>query len=129
MSDGPGRWRFDHFNVAMYSPDALLKLFRDVMGLEIGPRPPLSFPGLWLKQEGEDNALVHVTGDRGSPTDPQAVVFRHLAFRTDESAATVTARLREANQTFQISDEPGRDFVQIFVRLPGDFMVELITAR
>ena len=40
--------------------DATRDFYRDVVGLEQGPRPPLEFPGYWLYAQG--TPCVHVAG-------------------------------------------------------------------
>lgn len=50
----------DHFNIRIREADvaATRHFYCDILGLKEGPRPPLSFPGLWLYC-GE-RPLVHV---------------------------------------------------------------------
>lgn len=53
-----------------------------------------------------------------------AVRFAHVAFRTDEPAAALLARVRSAGLEHEVTVVPEENGVQIFVRLPGGLVVE-----
>ena len=114
------RWRFDHVNVRSGDSAPLQRLFGEVMGLRSGYRPPFRFPGEWLYRG--DEAWLHLVS---APALGAGVQFAHIAFRTDEAASTLLARLRAAQLPHEVAVVPEQQTVQIFVRLPGDFVVEL----
>jgi len=114
------RWRFDHINLRSGDSAPLQRLFGEVMGLRSGYRPPFRFPGEWLYHG--DEAWLHRVH---APALGAAVQFAHIAFRTDETASALLARLRAAQLPHEIAVVPEQRTVQIFVRLPGDFVVEL----
>lgn len=116
-------WRFDHVNVSIGSGDALRRLFESVMGLAPDYRPPFPFPGVWL-YEG-DQAVVHAVNDPAIPAQSNEVRFGHVAFRSEEPASRVIQRLRSTALPFRVARIPGESIAQIFVSLPGDFVVEL----
>lgn len=116
-------WHFDHLNLHARAEPALQRLFGDVMGLRSGYRPPFPFPGEWLYREGE--AWLHrVDAAPGS----HGVRLGHLAFRTDEPAASLIERVRAAGLDHEVALVPEENCVQIFVRLPGGLVIELDAA-
>ncbi|MGA9635595.1 MAG: VOC family protein, partial [Solirubrobacterales bacterium] len=50
--------RMEHVLVLTDDIDASRDFYRDALGLEVGDRPPLEFPGYWLYAEGVP--CVHV---------------------------------------------------------------------
>jgi catechol 2,3-dioxygenase-like lactoylglutathione lyase family enzyme len=114
------RWRFDHVNLRSGDSAPLQRLFGEVLGLRSGYRPPFRFPGDWLYHG--DEAWLHLVR---APALGAAVQFAHIAFRTDEAASALLARLRAAQLPHEVAVVPEQQTVQIFVRLPGDFVVEL----
>ena len=116
-------WRFDHVNVSMADSRALSSLFENVMGMQAGYRPPFPFPGLWLY--AGDQAVVHAVDDAGLAAEPSAVSFGHIAFRSEQPAALVIEQLRAHGLAFRLARVPQENTAQIFVLLPGGFVVEL----
>jgi len=116
-------WRFDHVNVSIGSGHALRALFEGVMGLDTGPRPPFPFPGRWL-YEG-DQAMVHAVDDPNLSAPGGEVHFGHIAFTSRQPASGVIDRLRATGLPFKIARVPADNVAQIFVQLPGHFVVEL----
>ena len=115
------RWQFDHLNLQAADSQPLQQLFASVMGLRSGYRPPFRFAGDWLYQE--EQAWLHLV--RPAPQEGDAVCLGHIAFRTDEPAAELLARVRIAGLDHEVAIVPEDNTVQIFVRLPGGLVVEL----
>jgi len=61
--------RLDHVNIRTANLDAMVAWYRDMLGLETGPRPGFAFPGAWL-YAGE-HAIVHLIGRDVAPAGPQ----------------------------------------------------------
>ncbi|HEX7989221.1 MAG TPA: hypothetical protein VF513_03605 [Stenotrophomonas sp.] len=123
----PLGFRFDHLNLRTTDQDSdvLQRLFGAVMGLRDGYRPPFPFPRQWL-YGAPDNALLHVVYNASTPHD--ALQLAHIAFRTDEQAKDVLARLQSNGLSHAATQSPDGD-VQIFVPLPGGLVIELNTAH
>jgi hypothetical protein len=51
-----------HFTIEPQDLEKTKNFYVDVLGLEIGDRPPLDFPGYWLYSGG--SATVHLMGTR-----------------------------------------------------------------
>lgn len=112
-------WHFDH--LAFNTPDGQLlqEAFGSLLGLAPGRRPPFPFPGRWLYQDAQ--ALVHVIEQ---PTFDETALS-HIAFRTDEDAATVLRRVRASGLPYQVAQVPEDGIWQIFVQMPGGLVIEL----
>ena len=114
----------DHFNIRTRHLDETVRFYRDVLGLEPGPRPNFSFPGAWMYCNGR--AIVHLVDI--SPTDepqkPDSGVVHHVAFASRGFAA-MKAHLESAGVAFTDRQVPGGELWQIFVRDPNGVMLEL----
>lgn len=116
-------WHFDHINVSMGASHALRTLFEGVMGLQPGYRPPFPFPGLWLY--AGDQATVHAVNEQSLSAEAGELRFNHIAFRSDHLASEVITRLQRSTLSFKVARVPDENIAQIFVELPGNFVVEL----
>lgn len=112
-------WRFDHLAFNTDGGPALPQALAELLGLQAGRRPPFPFPGRWLYQDGQ--ALVHVIVQDACP-EPQ---LSHIAFSTQEAAATVLLRVQASGLEYQVAQVPEDGIWQIFVRLPGGLVLEL----
>jgi glyoxylase I family protein len=103
-----------------------LGFYRDLLGLEILPRPDFGIDGAWL---GAGNAQIHLIAtmegmqvDTPPPTlNPAA---SHLAFTIDDYAATL-ARVQAASLEVLAA---GPEVGQMWVRDPDGHVIELIDA-
>jgi catechol 2,3-dioxygenase-like lactoylglutathione lyase family enzyme len=60
--------RLAHYSIRAANLDASVKFYCDVLGLEVGPRPPFGFAGAWLYLFGEgaaEQGTIHLI-DAGS---------------------------------------------------------------
>ena len=56
--------RLDHYSIRTLDVDASRRFYTEVMGFQVGFRPPFDFPGLWLYNGPlypESNGVVHIT--------------------------------------------------------------------
>ena len=66
--------RLDHFSIRTLDVEASRRFYTDVMGFQVGFRPPFKFPGLWLYNGApypESNGVVHIIGV--DVNDPQGL--------------------------------------------------------
>jgi catechol 2,3-dioxygenase-like lactoylglutathione lyase family enzyme len=114
----------DHYNVRTRHLDETVAFYRDVLGLEVGPRPNFRFPGAWMYCNGR--AVVHLVDI--APTEeaqkPDSGVVHHVAFASRGFAA-MKAHLDATGVTFNAVQVPGGEIWQIFVRDPNGIMLEL----
>jgi catechol 2,3-dioxygenase-like lactoylglutathione lyase family enzyme len=99
------------------------------LGLEVGERPPLEFPGHWLYVEGVP--CIHVA-DRdaytahserlGIPASPDAV--DHVAFNGNDYAEAV-ARLEREGVEATTNAVPGAGLRQLFLEDPNGLKIEI----
>ena len=112
-----------------------------MLGLQVGPRPEFSFPGLWL-YEGDTtlfaNALVHIIGiDRSDPEGLKAYLGRrgeaalhgtgvidHIAFFATGLGA-MRARLQQLGIEVRERTVPGLGLHQVFLDDPNGVVIEL----
>ena len=108
------------------------EFYVDVLGLEIGDRPPLDFPGYWLYSGGQ--ATVHLMGTR---KPREGIIVRgtekkyedtgrldHIAFAGSDVDG-VRQRLQSRNVKFREAIVPRTGDTQIFLYDPDGVGVEL----
>jgi catechol 2,3-dioxygenase-like lactoylglutathione lyase family enzyme len=104
----------------------------EVLGLKVGDRPPLDFPGYWLYSGG--TATVHLMGNR-KPREGIVVRgtekkyedtgrFDHIAFAATD-VESVRKRLQSKNVNFRESIVPRTGDTQFFLYDPDGLGVEL----
>ncbi len=117
-----------HYTIRPADLEATKDFYVDVLGLEIGDRPPLTFPGYWLYSAGEPT--VHLIGPRESeaglpPRQPAATgLLDHVAFSAAGLPA-MKARLAERALAYEERIVPRDRQTQLFLRDPDGIMVEL----
>lgn len=100
----------------------------DLLGLEVGHRPPLPFPGYWLYTGGQPT--VHLIGPRESERDmpPRAAgqtgLLDHVAFSCTGLRA-MKARLAERGVEYAERVVPRDGQIQLFLKDPNGVSVEL----
>lgn len=81
----------NHFTVIAEDETKTLAFYVDLLGLSVGHRPDLGFPGAWLYAGGAQ-AVLHMYFDRPVPAQ-RAGVIDHMAFSARDLRA-VKARFR-----------------------------------
>jgi catechol 2,3-dioxygenase-like lactoylglutathione lyase family enzyme len=119
----------DHLLVLTDDIDATRDFYCRALGLRVGDRPPLEFPGYWLYGGGV--ACVHVaereaysahSRDLGIPASPEAV--DHIAFAGDDYDAAL-ARLRREGVDAATNEVPAAGLRQLFVEDPNGLKIEI----
>ena len=121
-----------HFTIEPADLERTKDFYVDVLGLEVGERPPLGFPGYWLYSGGV--ATVHLLGPRKpregvTVRDPARHYedtgrFDHIAFEASDLPA-MRARLSARNDSFREQVVPRTGAAQIFLYDPDGVGVEL----
>jgi catechol-2,3-dioxygenase len=115
-----------HFNLHAKREllDELKEFYCSVVGLQVGPRPPLRNFGYWLY--ASDKAIVHLY-----QTDPDeerstsvATTFDHIAFDCTHRSE-VEAMLVRRGLTYRSTLVPDSKQVQFFLQDPAGNGVEL----
>lgn len=121
-----GLHHIDHYTIEAADIEATKRFYCDLLGLYVGARPPLSFPGVWLYSEN-DQPTVHVIGARDGDAKRQAAktgLLHHVAFACS-GAEKVRARLEAAHIDFNVVVLPGSGVTQFFMKDPDGIAVEL----
>jgi catechol 2,3-dioxygenase-like lactoylglutathione lyase family enzyme len=121
-----------HFTIEPQDLEKTREFYVDVLGLEVGDRPPLDFPGYWLYSGGQ--ATVHLMGTR---KPREGIVVRgtekkyedtgrldHIAFAGSDVEG-VRKRLHSKSVKFRESIVPRSGDTQIFLYDPDGVGVEL----
>ena len=131
----------NHFSIRTTDLDASRHFYADVLGLTVGPRPDVPFPGLWMyRGDPADaaNAVVHIIGiDRNDPQGLKQYLgdraqtslagsgaVDHIAFFADGLAAML-AHLRDRGVTFRERTVPSIGLHQLFLDDPCGVVIEL----
>ncbi len=121
--------RLDHVLVLTDDLEATKAFYCDALGLEVGERPELGFPGYWLYLGGVPR--LHVA-ERG-PYEEQAARLGlrvdaapvdHVAFLADDYAE-LAARVEAAGVEAVENAVPGAGLRQLFVTDPNGVRVEV----
>jgi len=126
--------RIEHYLVLTDDIDATRDFYRDVLGMAVGLRPPLGFPGYWLylgetpcihvaewrTYTAHSNALGIPVTRRAQGTGP----FDHVAFNAT-GFSEMKSELERRKIAFSVNEPRGVDLRQIFVDDPNGVKIEL----
>jgi catechol 2,3-dioxygenase-like lactoylglutathione lyase family enzyme len=125
----------EHVLVLADDIDRTRDFYCEAVGLSVGDRPPLAFPGYWLYAGGSDGACVHIAerrayaahaaglGLRVPSRDPGVGPVDHVAFRAGDWDA-VLARLERHGVPAVTNSVPGGPR-QVFIEDPNGVRVEI----
>ena len=88
----------DHWAILTNDEKKCAAFYEGILGLKIGPRPKLTFQGIWLYSG--DVPLVHVISDRAFQPG-QTGAFDHIAFAMEGSHNDMEKKLRDNGIAFQ----------------------------
>jgi catechol 2,3-dioxygenase-like lactoylglutathione lyase family enzyme len=131
----------NHYSIRTADLAACERFYCGLLGLQVGPRPPFPFPGLWLYTGDTGvwaNAAVHIIGidrddpeglkaylgDRGEPSVAGTGAIDHVAFFATGLVGTL-ARLVEHGVALRERTVPLLGLHQVFVDDPNGVVVEL----
>lgn len=117
----------DHANLRLWPQDlpAALAFYRDLLGLEEGPRPSFDFPGAWLYAGGRPIMHLACRDTVEAPAGPSpSVSFEHIAFRM-RGLPEVRTRLAAKGVPYAEAPLPGFPLHQLFLTDPFGLRVEL----
>ncbi len=112
----------DHVNIRTANGATLVRFYQEVLGLEVGPRPPFSFDGTWLYCGSK--AAIHLVeidtpGARGGISG-----IEHFAF-TAKGLDAFLDRLRGAEVAYDLRTVPEWGIRQVHLRDPDGNHVEV----
>ena len=114
----------NHISFAVRNLEASLHFYRDILGLEVVPRPPMGIPGAWL---GAGDSQVHLIGvpegaDVGAPPNALTPLACHQAFAVEDYQKTVDHLKANELEVMETSPERG----QLWVKDPDGHIIEFI---
>ena len=133
--------KLDHYSIRTLDVEASRRFYTEVMGFEVGFRPPFDFPGLWLYNGAPYPAscgVVHIVGV--DPSNPQGLkaylgdrdigsldgtgTVDHMAF-TATGLADMRARLKRHRIEYRERTVPSLGLHQVFLEDPSRVTIEL----
>ena len=128
--------RIDHFSIRTLKLEETRKFYENAMGMVVGDRPPLPFPGYWLYLD--DHAVIHLIGI--DENDPEGLneylgevnvdelsgggAVDHLAFRASGSKDLID-RLKILKVPYRERMVEEMNLFQLFVEDPNEITLEL----
>ena len=119
----------EHLLVLTDDIDATRDFWCRALGLEVGERPPLAFPGYWLYAGGvpcihvaERSAYTTHSEQVGIPASREAV--DHVAFNGDDYDEMVS-RLDLGGVEAARNDPPSAGLRQLFIEDPNGVKIEI----
>ncbi len=112
----------NHFTVTAEDEAKTLDFYTGLLGLRIGHRPELGFPGAWLYGSGAQ-AVLHLYFDRPVPAQRTGVID-HMAFSA-QGLRAVKARFDERGWKYDLRQQAGAGTWQLFCNDPNGAKVEL----
>ncbi len=113
----------NHFTITAEDEKQTLDFYVGLLGLKVGHRPDLGFPGAWLYADGNPNAVLHMYFGRPMPTLRTGVID-HLAF-TSSGLREVKARFDQRGHKYTLQQQVGAGTWQLFCQDPNGAKVEL----
>jgi catechol 2,3-dioxygenase-like lactoylglutathione lyase family enzyme len=115
----------NHVTVRTDDMEGTRDFYIKVLGLHVGPRPPLAFPGYWLYCG--DKAVVHLvpeSGQIGAGSGGDTGNFDHVAFLARDFDTT-RRHFEKLGLPYRENDVPGAQLKQLFLTDPNKVMIEL----
>jgi catechol 2,3-dioxygenase-like lactoylglutathione lyase family enzyme len=112
----------DHYALLTSDVAKTTRFYTEVVGLEVGFRPQMTFEGVWLYAGGEP--IVHIISGKPIPTRETGAVD-HLALKAtgDVNAALEKIKAHGVEYTMRKLERTG--VTQVFFRDPDGVGVEL----
>lgn len=116
----------NHVAIRTLDVEATNRFYTGVLGMSVAPRPPLDFPGSWLKMGA---SMIHVVGGDcalnpdGSFTTGSAAVD-HISIAA-EGFDDYVARFAERGLDWRENQIPEAGIWQLMIRDPNGILIEL----
>ena len=133
--------KLDHYSIRTLDVEASRRFYTEVMGFEVGFRPPFNFPGLWLYNGAPypvSCGVVHIVGvDLNNPQGLKDYLgdrelgslngtgtVDHMAFAAT-GLADMRARLKRHGTEYRERTVPSLGLHQVFLEDPSSVTIEL----
>ncbi|MGE4242370.1 VOC family protein [Ramlibacter sp.] len=111
----------DHYNVYCKDLAASVHFYERYVGLRIGDRPPLPFPGAWLY--ADDKAVLHLIAESGRQDEGSGAID-HVSINCSGIRSAID-RIKADNLPVDVRLVPGMQLQQVFIRDPDGVLIEL----
>jgi catechol 2,3-dioxygenase-like lactoylglutathione lyase family enzyme len=112
----------DHWAIVTKDEARCVAFYRDILGLKVGPRPKMTFQGVWFYSG--DTPIVHVISDRPFEAGLTGA-FDHIAFAMEGSHSEMEQTLERSGIAFQSRLIERTGIYQIACKDPDGCGVEL----
>lgn len=116
----------NHFTIQVRDLEATKNFYADIVGLTVGDRPPLGFPGYWLYCGGVPT--VHLIYNRAddAPIDgvPDTGRLDHIAFAST-GLKEMRGKLQQHGIKFDERVLPRLNMTQLFYKDPDGISIEM----
>lgn len=122
--------KLDHATISTPHLDTMRDFFCNIVGLDIGKRPPFSFDGYWLYHANKP--VIHLIGTTAEhPPTKQTSRIDHIAFRVTGETEwhALIGRLQVANIAYRETALPDNSERQLFVAPVAGVKIEFVTAH
>jgi catechol 2,3-dioxygenase-like lactoylglutathione lyase family enzyme len=113
----------NHYNVLTADLEGMRRFYEEVVGLKTGPRPPFSFPGLWL-YAGDGTPVLHLVGIPSPPQAADTGAIDHIAF-VCKDFAEARSRIDRLGIPYRETVVPASGTRQLFVTDPEGVRIEM----
>jgi catechol 2,3-dioxygenase-like lactoylglutathione lyase family enzyme len=126
--------RLEHYLVLTDNVDATRDFYCNVLGMQVGPRPPLEFPGYWVYLG--DVPCIHIadweryathSAQTGIPVSKRSEgtgPVDHLAFNAN-NYPEIRDRLHHHGVPAHTNVVPGANLIQLFLNDPNGVKIEI----
>ena len=126
----------DHFSIRTIKLEESKDFYETVLGMSVGDRPPLDFPGYWMYvgkmavvhlvgiDEDDPSGLIEYLGDVDLDDLDGGGAVDHLAFRASD-VDELKSRLEKLKIPYREREVPDMNLQQVFVEDPNNITIEL----
>jgi catechol 2,3-dioxygenase-like lactoylglutathione lyase family enzyme len=116
----------NHFTIQVRDLEATKDFYTEIVGLRVGDRPPLGFPGYWLYCGGIPTVhLIHNRqGDKKIDGVPDTGRLDHIAFAST-GLKDMRAKLKQHDISYEERILPRLNMTQLFYRDPDGIAIEM----
>ena len=112
----------DHYALLTSDIEKTTRFYTEVVGLEVGFRPELTFPGVWLYAGGQP--IVHIISGKPIATRETGAVD-HLALKATGNVDAAVEKIRAHGVLYTTRVLVRSGVTQVFFRDPDGVGVEL----
>jgi catechol 2,3-dioxygenase-like lactoylglutathione lyase family enzyme len=112
----------DHYALLTSDVEKTTRFYTEVVGLEVGFRPQMTFEGVWLYAGGEP--IVHIISGKPIPTRETGAVD-HLALKATGEVNDALEKLKAHGVEYTMRKLERTGVTQVFFRDPDGVGVEL----